>query len=155
MVGVVNLNILDKVIAVISPQVAVKRIVSRRKFNILASGYGNYGASHTKKSSLGWLYRGGSANEDIQDNLSTLRERSRDLYMGVPIATGAVKTMRTNVVGSGLVLKSQIDYEYLGLTEEQAQQLESDIEREFALWCFRRVEMSVSRRSALSINSRV
>jgi len=54
--------------------------------------------------------------------------------MGVPIATGAIKTMRTNVVGSGLVLKSQIDYEYLGLTEEQAQQLESDIEREFSLW---------------------
>jgi hypothetical protein len=35
---------------------------------------------------LGWYSGGGSAKEDIEDNLSTLRQRSRDLYMGVPIA---------------------------------------------------------------------
>ena len=80
------------------------------------------------------MYHGGSANEDIQENLSVLRQRCRDLYMGVPLATSAIKTMRTNVVGTGLVLKSQIDYEFLGLTEEQAEQLENNIEREFALW---------------------
>ncbi|WP_323393495.1 phage portal protein [Anaerotignum propionicum] len=83
---------------------------------------------------MGWLYGGGSANEDIQDNLSTLRQRSRDLYMGVPLATGAIKTCRTNVVGSGLKLKSQIDYEALGMPEEEVRKLESLIEREFALW---------------------
>ncbi|MBU5438299.1 phage portal protein [Tissierella sp. MSJ-40] len=98
------------------------------------SGYGNYGASHTKKSLLGWLYGGGSAKEDIQDNLSTLRQRSRDLYMGVPLATGAIKTCRTNVVGGGLKLKSQVDYEILGITEEEVRKLENKIEREFALW---------------------
>ena len=54
--------------------------------------------------------------------------------MGVPLAAGALKTMRTNVVGRGLVLKSQIDYEHLGISEEQAEKLENDIEREFALW---------------------
>ena len=128
------MNFLDKAIAAISPQAGVKRAAARRNMSIINSGYGNYGASHTKKSLLGWLYHGGSATEDIQANLTTLRQRSRDLYMGVPLATGALKTMRTNVVGSGLVLKSQIDYEYLRLTEEQAQQLESDIEREFSLW---------------------
>lgn len=54
--------------------------------------------------------------------------------MGVPLATGALKTCRTNVVGSGLRLKSQIDYEFLGMSEEEARDLESKIEREFALW---------------------
>ena len=128
------MNIIDRVIAAISPRRGFIRAAARRGIKIMNSGYGNYGASHNKNSFLGWFYHGGSAYEDIELNLSTLRQRSRDLYMGVPVAAGAVKTMRTNVVGSGLVLKSQIDYEYLGLTEEQAQKLESDIEREFALW---------------------
>lgn len=38
-----------------------------------------------------------------------LRQRSRDLYMGSPLATGALKTFRTNVVGFGLRLKAQVD----------------------------------------------
>lgn len=128
------MNVIEKAIAAVSPQTGLKRAAARQRLNIINSGYGNYGASHTKKSLLGWLYRGGSATEDIQENLSTLRQRSRDLYMGVPLAAGAIKTMRTNVVGSGLALNSQIDNEYLGLTEEQAEQIETSIEREFALW---------------------
>lgn len=128
------MNVFDRVIAAVSPERALKRAGARQKLKILDSGYSNYGASHTKKSLAGWLYGGGSASEDIQDNLSTLRQRSRDLYMGVPLATGAIKTCRTNVVGSGLKLKSQIDYEALGMPEEEARSLESKIEREFALW---------------------
>lgn len=128
------MNVFERAIAAVAPRAALKRAVARKQLSVINSGYSNYGASHTKKSLLGWLYHGGSAEEDIQENLSTLRERSRDLYMGVPIATGALKTMRTNVVGLGLTLKARIDYEFLGLTEEQAQELENNIEREFALW---------------------
>ena len=91
------MNTLDRMIAAVSPQRAVKRAAARRKLEILDSGYSNYGASQTKKSMLGWLYGGGSAKEDIQENLSVLRQRCRDLYMGVPLATGALKTCRTNV----------------------------------------------------------
>ena len=128
------MNVFDRAIAAVAPQTAVKRAAARRKLEILDSGYSNYGASHTKKSLAGWLYGGGSAKEDIQENLSTLRQRCRDLYMGVPLATGALKTCRTNVVGSGLRLKSQLDYEVLGIREEEARDLERKIEREFALW---------------------
>lgn len=128
------MNVIDRVIEAISPEKALQRAGARQRLRIMNSGYSNYGASHTKKSLMGWLYGGGSAREDIQDNLSTLRQRCRDLYMGVPLATGAVKTCRTNVVGSGLKLKSQIDYEALGMNEEEARALESRIEREFALW---------------------
>lgn len=128
------MNILEKAIAFVSPEAALRRAGARKRMQIMNSGYGNYGASHTKKSLLGWIYGGGSAYEDIQLNLSTLRQRSRDLYAGVPLATGALKTMRTNVVGHGLKLKSQIDYEFLGMPEEAAQKLERQIEREFKLW---------------------
>jgi len=128
------LNMIEKAIAFIAPEAALRRAGARKRMQIMNSGYGNYGASHTKKSLLGWIYGGGSAYEDIQINLSTLRQRSRDLYAGVPLATGALKTMRTNIVGYGLKLKSQIDHQYLNMSEEEAQQLERKIEREFSLW---------------------
>lgn len=129
------MNILDKAISTVAPQWGLKRIGARKKLSILNStGYGNYGASHTKKSLLGWIFGGGSHKEDIEDHLPTLRQRSRDLYMGVPLACGALKTCRTNVVGAGLKLKSQIDFEFLGISEDEARELERKIEREFSLW---------------------
>ena len=56
------------------------------------------------------------------NRLCTDGTRNACLYMGVPLATGALKTCRTNVVGSGLKLKSQVDYEVLGMTEETSLQ---------------------------------
>jgi len=129
-----NLNLLEKAIAAVSPITGMKRAAARRSLEIMNSGYGNYGASRSKNSMQGWNYSGGNSKRDIEDHLPTLRMRSRDIYYGVPIATGAVKTMRTNVVGAGLFLKSQIDSEFLGLSEENAQKIQNDIEREFALW---------------------
>ena len=128
------MNILDKIIAVVSPNAALKREGARRRLEIINSGYGNYGASRTKKSLIGWMDRGGSHYEDIEVNLPSLRQRSRDLYMGVPLATGALKTMRTNCVGVGLSLKSQVDYDYLGMSKDEAKALCKQIEREFSLW---------------------
>lgn len=125
---------LDHIVTAISPEKGLQRMAARRKAEILNSGYGNYGASTFKKSLAGWLFSGGSSREDIEDNLDVLRQRSRDLYMGVPLATGAVKTMRTNVVGRGLLLKPTIDREVLGISEEAAHTLERQIEREWSLW---------------------
>ena len=76
----------------------------------------------------------GSPHEDIDFNNYTLRQRSRMLYMAAPIATSAVKTNRTNVVGVGLRLKSRIDREILGLSPEQAEEWQKTAEREFNLW---------------------
>lgn len=130
------MNALDKAIEYVSPEKALKRKAARYANERFAqnSGYSNYGASRTKKSMKGWKDAGGSATEDIQDNLFTLRNRSRDLYAGVPIATSALKSYRTNVVGSGLTPKPVIDAEFLGLTEERAEEIQTQISREFALW---------------------
>ena len=125
---------LDKAIAVVAPQTALKRTAARQKLQILNSGYSNYGASVVKKSLAGWLHAGGSSREDIEDNVSILRQRTRDLYMGVPIANGAVKTMRTNIVGRGLRLKPNIDAELLGVSPEERRTLEKQIEREWNIW---------------------
>lgn len=129
------MNRLDRVIGYFSPQTALSRERARMRLELAQnSGYGNYGASQIKKALKGWLTNGGSAAEDIHENLPTLRVRSRDLYMGVPLAAGALKTYRTNVVGGGLTPKPVIDGEALYMTEEQADALEKQISREFKLW---------------------
>lgn len=127
------MNILDRAIAIISPQAGLNRLTAKRRLQILA-GYSQHGASRTKTSMMGWKFRSRSPDEDIVDNLAVLRERSRDLYMGTPLATGALKTIRTNVVGSGLRLNAQIDADYLGMSDDEADEWERHVEREFALW---------------------
>lgn len=128
------MNFLDRAIAAIAPVHAAKRAAARSALSVLDSGYGNYGANTTKKSMRGWMYHSGSAKEDIEDNLDILRQRSRDAYMGIPVASAALKTMRTNVVASGLVPSPQIDAEFLGLSMEQTEKLQGQIIREFGLW---------------------
>lgn len=128
------MNFVDKLIASVAPEKAVRRHVARKQLEIINSGYSHHGASRTKKSLLGWISSSRSTKEDIDDNLNTLRERSRDLFMGAPLATGAIKTTRTNVVGAGLRLNPQIDYKFLGMNEEQAEEWEENVEREFSLW---------------------
>lgn len=129
-------NFLDKAIAAISPEKGYRRAVARSALSVMnnGTGYGNYGASHVSRAMRSWHVGGGSAKEDIEDNLDTLRKRSRDAYMGIPLAAGAIKTLRTNVVGSGLVPTPQVDADYLHLTEEQADRLQAQISREFELW---------------------
>lgn len=126
----------DRAIAAISPEVALRRQHARARLDLIqASGYSEHGASRSKKSLAGWLTSSGAPADDIDRNVPLLRERSRDLFMGgSPMATGAVKTIRTNVVGSGLRLNAQIDWKYLGITEDAADELEEHIEREFSLW---------------------
>ncbi|HIS32253.1 MAG TPA: phage portal protein [Candidatus Limivivens intestinipullorum] len=97
-------------------------------------GYGEAGASWRKRAVKGFNAPSGSAHEDIDFNNFTLRQRSRMLYMAAPVATSAVKTNRTNVVGVGLQLKSRIDREVLGLSPEQAESWQKNTEREFGLW---------------------
>ncbi|MCX4310852.1 MAG: phage portal protein, partial [Desulfovibrio sp.] len=128
---------IDGVVAAVSPQKALERAEARRQLartQVINTGYSHYGANTYKKEMAGWIYNGGSSREDIEDNLPVLRERCRDLYMGVPLATGAIKTMRTNVVGRGLKLKPTIDREVLGMEPEAASALERRIIKEWELW---------------------
>ena len=127
-------GLLDRAISVVNPQAGLRRAAARNALRFLDSGYGNYGANTTKKSMLGWNYLGGGSKEDIEDHVDTLRQRSRDAYMGVPVATAALKTMRTNVVAGGLIPSPSIDAEYLKLTDEQIETLQAQIVREFDLW---------------------
>lgn len=103
-------------------------------FKVLNYGYSAGGASKNKNSMKGWLAESGSPAQDIDMNLDTLRQRSRDAYMTAPIATAAIKSNRTNCIGEGLALRSRLDYQTLGITQEEATELEKKIETEWRLW---------------------
>lgn len=132
------MNVIDKMIEAVSPQKAVKRQVARMQLGYAKkfsnSGYSESGASRVKKSMRGWPAQSRTPQEDIDYNIDALRQRSRSLYMSAPLATSAIKTNRTNVVGAGLKLKSRIDGKFLGLTDDEADAWEQETEREFAVW---------------------
>ncbi len=101
----------------------------------MASGYSHHGANVIKKSLIGWNSSSYGPREDIDRNLPKLRERSRDLYMGGSlIAGGGLKTVRTNVVGGGLMVKPAIWWETLRLSPDEADEWQRKVQEEFELW---------------------
>ena len=99
-----------------------------------AKGYSEAGASMTRRVLKGFTPRSGSPREDIDWNNFTLRQRGRMLYMSSPVATSAINTNRTKVVGVGLTLKSSVDREVLGISPEAAKEWQRRTEAEFSLW---------------------
>ncbi|OPJ63695.1 phage portal protein [Clostridium chromiireducens] len=131
------MNALDKVINFVNPQAGLKRELARAHSKVVErfmnTGYSESGASTQKKALKGWNALSSSPEEDIDLNLWVLRNRCRDLYNS-PLGRSAIQTTRTNVVGSGLKLKSRIDFNFLGISEDEADEWEQNVEREFALW---------------------
>ncbi|WP_020621020.1 phage portal protein [Paenibacillus daejeonensis] len=138
------MNFIDRTIAYFAPNRALRRAGARAKMNMLQqfsnSGYSHNGASRRKKSMQGWDSSSRSPQEDIGQNLQLLRERSRDLYMSGGIGAAALKKNQSNVLGSGLTLKSQLNHRMLGLTPEQAKEWEDKVEFEFGLWASSKID---------------
>ena len=124
-------NLADKIVSWVDPVRAMDRLRARAKM-AMVGGY--TGGSRSRRGLSDFNPKGGSADADILPDLPTLRERSRDLIRNTPLATGAIKTKITNVVGTGLKLQSNIDRDILALDDAQAEALEHNIEKEWDLW---------------------
>ena len=98
------------------------------------SGYSHGGASTGATWAKRYHSESLSPKSDIEENRKLLRERTRDLAMNAPVATAAINSTRTSCVGTGLVPKPKIDYEFLGIKKETAYDLQQTIKKEFALW---------------------
>lgn len=129
-----TINIFDKIVNTINPIKGLQRVKARAQLQLLEVGYGKTGASKNSNLFKSWSVLSKTATDDINTNLDTLRQRSRQLYMQGGIATGIIKLFKSNVVGSGLMLKSTIDFERLGMTEEEAVKWSKDVEKRFHLW---------------------
>ncbi|MEG1513794.1 MAG: phage portal protein [Clostridia bacterium] len=97
-------------------------------------GYSDAGASLTRRALKAFIARSGAPSEDIDLNNYTLRQRGRMLYMASPIATSAINTNRTKVVGTGLTLKSSVDRDVLAISPEAAKSWQRTVEAEFRMW---------------------
>ncbi|MBQ9557259.1 MAG: phage portal protein [Clostridia bacterium] len=82
----------------------------------------------------GFTAKSGSSKYDIDLNNKTLRQRGRILYMASPVAAGAINTSRTKVVGTGLYMRSAINRDILGISEDAAREWQKNVEAEFRLW---------------------
>lgn len=125
---------MDRLVEWVNPKAGMQRLQSRLQLSA-ATGTGGYvGGKRDRRHTRNWRPRQTSANEDLAHDLPDLRSRSRDLVRNIPIATGAIATVVTSVVGDGLVLQSTVDRDVLNLTEEQADSWQRQAEREFAVW---------------------
>lgn len=132
---VVPWGLLDRAVEWFSPTAGMERLRSRV---VTASASGSYnGGRKDRRPTRNWRPKQQSANETNSADLPDLRSRSRDLVRNVPLASGAIDTVVTSVVGDGLVLKSQVDIEALGITPERAAAWQKQAEREFAIWATR------------------
>lgn len=98
------------------------------------SGYGDFGASHTRPSLENFTSVSMSPIQDIEQNIRTLRSRSRVLGQSAPMAAAAVGVLTTAVVGKGLHLHVHIDHDYLGMSKEEAKEWAANVEAEFDMW---------------------
>lgn len=102
------------------------------------SGYSDAGASTRKRALKSFLAHSLGAQEDINNNNYTMRQRARMLYMAAPLATSAIKTNRTNVIGCGLKLQAKPNADILGITTEAAATWQKRTEAEFKMWAMRK-----------------
>jgi lambda family phage portal protein len=95
---------------------------------------GYNGASRTRAAIGNYNPVSGDVNDDTIADLPMLRSRTRDLVRNTPIAGGAVNTMVTYVVGTGLTLRASIDGAKLGLASGEAGIWQDDVNSRFIAW---------------------
>ncbi|AFC85458.1 phage portal protein, lambda family [Frateuria aurantia DSM 6220] len=93
------------------------------------------GASRLLRSMVSWVPGVGSPRRDLQRyERHMLVARSRDAMRNHLIGRAAVNRVRTSVVGTGLLCRPSVNAQALGLSEDQADTLNAQLEREFRLW---------------------
>jgi lambda family phage portal protein len=93
------------------------------------------GASRVLRSMASWVPGLGSPRRDLSaPERKTLVARSRDAMRNHLIARAAIVRNRTSVVGTGLICRPQVDWEALGISEAEGEQLNAALEREWLLW---------------------
>lgn len=97
-------------------------------------GYSDGAASSTRPAFERFTSRSASPRQDIYAALPTLRSRSRILAISAPLATSAIRALRTAVVGRGLHLHCTPDFDTLGIPREVAKLWAASVEKEFELW---------------------
>jgi lambda family phage portal protein len=97
------MNWIDKAISVVSPDRALKRAQSRAAMSILEDHQQrSYNAATHGRRTANWHAPATSANRELEYQLRTLRNRSRDLVRNNDYAKRAIDVIEGNTVGTGI-----------------------------------------------------
>lgn len=129
-------NLVERCIAWRDPVRALERMRARVAMAV-ATGGAYTGASQARRALAAWRTHNHSADGALLADLPTLRDRSRDLQRNNPLASGAVNTVVTRVVGTGLALQPAVDHEALGITRDRAAAWQRDVKRRWEMWAER------------------
>jgi len=124
--------VLERAIRIVSPRWAFKREMARFGMNFMASG--GYRGARSGRHHDQWFPGGGSADQDLLNDLPTLRNRSRDLNRNDGIAAGATNAVVANVVGSGIMPQSQLNADRLGISQDEVVDLQNQAEIAWSNW---------------------
>lgn len=93
----------------------------------------SYTASQFNRTIKRWLRKNRTTDKEIKE-YQTIRSRSYDLYRNNAIVTGAVDINALNIVGKGIYAQSNVDAQSLGISDEEAEEISQQIDREFHFW---------------------
>jgi len=94
-------NILDRIISAVAPEAAYRRLQYRKALEVFNTR--RYDAASGGRRTSQWIAQSTSANSEIQNALSFLRNRSRDLVRNNGYAKKAVNEIANNIVGTGII----------------------------------------------------
>lgn len=113
-----DLNLLDRAIGLFDPRRAIVRGAARA---ILKASSSYTGARRDRNATKGWGAKiAASPDAETLPDLDLLRARSRDLVRNDPLARGAISTKVVNVIGTGHVLRPEIDADRLKMKPKAA-----------------------------------
>lgn len=93
-----------------------------------------YRGSGTDRLRSDWITGSMADTTPPTHELTTLRNRSRDLVRNDPVANAIVEMFVSGVIGTGLTLQSTLKAEDLGVSKEKAAKIRTAIERAFRRW---------------------
>lgn len=91
-------NMLTDIVSVFSP----RRAFQRQRYLTATEALRSYEAASRTRRTAGWKATGASANEESRGAITTLRNRSRDLFRNNPYAKRAIEALADNLVGAGI-----------------------------------------------------
>lgn len=92
---------IDKAVAWVSPEAALRRVQAR---TVLAMLRGYEGARATRRTG-GWQAAGTSANAELGPSLANLRNRARQQVRDNPYASSAIRKLTARTIGTGIMAR--------------------------------------------------
>lgn len=131
----VERTLLDRLVSWVDPVRGARRLQARMATTMLEGAW--EGASKSSRRLAGWNAPALSADAAAVPDLPVLRDRSSELVRNNPLAAGAIKTVVTRTIGTGLAMHPAINAKLLGLTDEAAEEWQDTTKLRWAMWADR------------------